>query len=785
MNSRENAKKAIAVMTSILMCLSVFCCSTFTSAKESDEEKSVDNAKAAYEKSEVCEDVISDPECGIIENSQGNEDTDDLSKNAVANKKGLNEISSEEKSGKPKEVNDEKAASDFESVLKKTANTKGATRTEHGDVITKIEALLQDGTGPIGDVSQWQVFRLNAEFSLPNGQVHSGDTTTITLPDKLKFNQTASFEIMSSDGNQVVANAVIDGESKTITITYTDYVDNHSNVTGDFFVYVQIDRKNVDGEETIPLNFDVNGVTVFGGYIHFEGIPVPTANTIAKSGWQWKSDDRRTLTFNININMTRENIRNAVLEDYLQTAGISIQRDSLTIRKGRWVAVHGDWELKESKNITDQCNVTWKEGDTGFRAELGDISADEGINVRYQAVASYDLADGEIVENKAILSGEGGNIVHSTTGIATYYLAGGSAAGYVYGIKIKKESENGNALSGAVFQVVRKSNGTIAGTITTNEAGEGSLDGLLLDEYELIELKAPYMHELINEPVIVSADDFGSDKIAIKVIENKLISIDIPVEKHWIGDPADHVIIRLTADGVPVKEAELTADNNWKYTFSDLPKYEISDGSEIAYDIEEMHVEGYASEKSGTAENGFIITNTICDKVSVPVTKIWEGKKADKVTINLLADGTTIDSVDLNDENKWQYTFTDLDKYKNGKEIVYTVEEEEITGYDVSLTGNAQDGFVVTNTLKDMPKEKEIITPKKKTDDKETVPPSNKSNTKKNSASSKTANKKGIKMQPKTDDPFNYYIVILVLLTAALILAFLYRTRIKRNSDKD
>ena len=57
-------------------------------------------------------------------------------------------------------------------------------------VITSLEALLKDGSGPVGDVDQWQVFRLNAEFKLPDLMVHEGDTTVITLPEKLKFNQT-------------------------------------------------------------------------------------------------------------------------------------------------------------------------------------------------------------------------------------------------------------------------------------------------------------------------------------------------------------------------------------------------------------------------------------------------------------------------------------------------------------------------------------------------------------------------------------------------------------------
>lgn len=110
---------------------------------------------------------------------------------------------------------------------------------------------MKDGSGPVGDVEQWQVFRLNAKFNLPDLMVHEGDTTVITLPEKLKFNQTTEFDIKTGDGN-VVAHAVIDGRAKTITLTYTDYTENHSDVSGSFF-YVQMDRDKVDGKKRFLL----------------------------------------------------------------------------------------------------------------------------------------------------------------------------------------------------------------------------------------------------------------------------------------------------------------------------------------------------------------------------------------------------------------------------------------------------------------------------------------------------------------------------------------------------
>ena len=178
-------------------------------------------------------------------------------------------------------------------------------------VITSLEALLKDGSGPVGDVDQWQVFRLNAEFKLPDLMVHEGDTTVITLPEKLKFNQTTEFDIKDGSSN-VVAHAVIDGGTKTITLTYTDYTENHSDVSGSFFFYVQMDRDKVDGEEMIPLTIDVSGNTVSGGDIHFKGIGEPQKSTINKSGWQLSdlsNGDHTTLQYQLLVNTAGQAIQ--------------------------------------------------------------------------------------------------------------------------------------------------------------------------------------------------------------------------------------------------------------------------------------------------------------------------------------------------------------------------------------------------------------------------------------------------------------------------------------------
>lgn len=87
-------------------------------------------------------------------------------------------------------------------------------------------------------------------------------------------------------------------------------------------------------------------------------------------------------------------------------------------------------------------------------------------------------------------------------------------------------------------------------------------------------------------------------------------------------------------------------------------------------------------------------------KTKVSVKKVWKGKKLDSIKVHLLADGKIVDEVVLSNKNNWEHTFTDLpvvNDIKDEKAIEYTVQEVAIDGYNVTIDGNAKDGFTITN----------------------------------------------------------------------------------------
>src|SRR5699024_7948843 len=202
-------------------------------------------------------------------------------------------------------------------------------------------------------------------------------------------------------------------------------------------------------------------------------------------------------------------------------------------------------------------------------------------------------------------------------------------------------------------------------------------------------------------------------------------TVDISGTKTW-SDKDDQdgkrpaaITVYLMNGTKVVDTAKVTAEDDWKYEFKDLPKFEK--GTEINYTIFEDAVDDYSTEV-----NGFDLTNTHTPgKTSINVAKDWDdkdnqdGKRPDEVIIGLYADiyvtdenpegeVPDVDPIVLNAENKWQGEFTELDEYKEGKSIEYTVQEKDVTaGYTAKVKKGSDGNFVITNSY--MPETKKML----------------------------------------------------------------------------
>ncbi|HEC2244369.1 TPA: Cna B-type domain-containing protein, partial [Staphylococcus delphini] len=181
--------------------------------------------------------------------------------------------------------------------------------------------------------------------------------------------------------------------------------------------------------------------------------------------------------------------------------------------------------------------------------------------------------------------------------------------------------------------------------------------------------------------------------------KNPVEKTAVTVNKVWQdtnnqdGKRPNQVAVQLykTAEGHEEKvgaPVQLDASQDWTHTWNDLPKQDDK-GQAVDYVVKEENVpEGYQSSVKKEKENMFTITNAYTpEKTKVEGVKVWDdkdnqdGKRPEKVTVNLLANGEKIKSTEVNAGTNWKYAFEDLPKYKEGQAIDYTVTEDHVENY--------------------------------------------------------------------------------------------------------
>ena len=105
----------------------------------------------------------------------------------------------------------------------------------------------------------------------------------------------------------------------------------------------------------------------------------------------------------------------------------------------------------------------------------------------------------------------------------------------------------------------------------------------------------------------------------------------------------------------------------------------------------------------GIGANGGVVIGK-SENIDIPIKKVWENPRIphpDEVKVNLKNGDTVIDSITLSESNGWKGSFKGLPKYsESGSEVRYTVAEDAVEGYSSKVSGDAERGFTVTNTVK-------------------------------------------------------------------------------------
>ena len=181
---------------------------------------------------------------------------------------------------------------------------------------------------------------------------------------------------------------------------------------------------------------------------------------------------------------------------------------------------------------------------------------------------------------------------------------------------------------------------------------------------------------------------------------------NITVTKIWDdandqdGVRPDSVTFTVTGSDGKTYDVELKGEGNTWTADVEVEKY-YDGGKEVTFTVDEASVTDYTKEIDN---DSLTITNSYKPGMqTLTVKKVWsdsndqEGLRPEEITVKLLLDGKECESVTLDESNGWKYSW-DLPKKADGKDLIYTVDEDVVPdGYVKMISGSAEKGYVITN----------------------------------------------------------------------------------------
>src|SRR5699024_5631728 len=227
---------------------------TFTLEGEVEAEEEEFEEEESKEAEEKVEEETKEDTDQKVESEDKDDSNEDKKESSDENKE--DESSDEESSDKEEQNTTEKkkaSRDDKEEASDKKSSSK-ATKADDGekhgfklelDDILDLDDEAFDEQHPMDPHKE---FKLKLDWELEDGHNYvAGDTETFDLPKGVKILDRIEIELTDEHG-QVVANAVITTDKK-IELTFTDFVEGHSGVSGWMEIISALDIAEVEEED--------------------------------------------------------------------------------------------------------------------------------------------------------------------------------------------------------------------------------------------------------------------------------------------------------------------------------------------------------------------------------------------------------------------------------------------------------------------------------------------------------------------------------------------------------
>ena len=595
-------------------------------------------------------------------------------------------------------------------------------------------------------------YELVFDLSAYDNKLKDGDTFTFTVPNGATIADGTTFTLTDNETQVQLGAAKMtsngSGKGGLITVTIQNLADYKSKTTasgvrGSFFFDFQATTVGADQdwnykpEETqgamshkVTINErKQNSFSTAGeNYAKIGGViakkPYNSA-ILGKSG-----DYSHNWTVRIN---TQQKTYNSpiVIKDVIPDSSAPMQfvPEQLVLRQGEYTqslsSIANSVILKEGQDYTVAYNDTYTE----FTLTINN-PGNRAFMLNYMTTSP---ADGSLVSNTAEMEVDNTKLpfrddrpgqTSSTVERSSRITEGGVITADISNslVLYKQDSKTGKMLEGAVFKVTTPSGEEITlpptdanGRVSTQPF---SSEEIKKGQFTVEEVTAPEGYVLDSNPMKVTIKADG----AVKTVKNTVdpnASKKLTVKKIWKDEnnqdgkrPAS-IAVDVYANGQKLADKTVTVtggstDAEWTAQTTDLPIFDAN-GQKITYTIGEDQLDGYDAPE--VDQGNLTVTNTRTpEKIAIKASKKWDdaenqdGKRPANVVVKLYKEvggqKSEVANRTLTEADQWATEFANLNKYEKGQEVVYSLEEDAVPHYQSQVTGNAADGFVVTNTYK-------------------------------------------------------------------------------------
>lgn len=523
--------------------------------------------------------------------------------------------------------------------------------------------------------ANYQSMQFKATIKVEGLNIQEGNYISIQLPKELKSSD-LSFNIPGDNG-KILAKGEYNQATKEMRIVFTKDAEHYRGTDGSVFFNTEIDKEVVKADTKTPLELKVNGKTVINYNVGYQIIGKENPVSF------WKSRDRKLVELvdqdgnthyliHYTVSLDARNIKkvqgatdyeNVVFTDTLQSDALSyfdvkhhftdanlkqsdIDTYAPVLRTGIWRS--GQWQ-----------NGVWVSAPDDTDANRGPFwSLRDKQN--YTAESSKDFFTPKYSADGRSFTYTIGKLNPDDGFFFSYYVEINEAFknGTIYknqakltgdGIVSREQirdfevSEAGGFLNGKTFSLQVKKVG---------DAGE-ALQGA---KFTLVNPKTKYTKTIVTD-------------------ENGIAKLDNVFK-------ADYVLTEVEApEGYELDSTPRTIS---KEDFENS----IAKGATVEVEMLNKKKDVVAKETNLSVKKEWVLDPALATN------------KPEKVVVSVLKNGVKDENltVELSAANGWKASFSNLPKQDtNGKEIVYTVSEEEVAGFKAAISGSEKTGFTISN----------------------------------------------------------------------------------------